>query len=109
MLFDSWFDLSRVAVVGFLAYVAMILCLRISSKRTLSKWNAFDFVITIALGSTLATVLLSRENAPAEGVLASALLIGLQFVLTRLSVRCRSFERLVKARPTLLFSEGRFL
>ena len=66
MLFDSWFDLSRVAVVGFLAYVAMILCLRISGKRTLSKWNAFDFVITIALGSTLATVLLSRENALAE-------------------------------------------
>lgn len=109
MLFDSWLDLSRVAVVGFLAYIAMILCLRISGKRTLSKWNAFDFVITIALGSTLATVLLSRDISLAEGVLATALLIGLQFVITRLSVRYRGIERLVKAQPTLLFSEGRFL
>lgn len=109
MLFDSWFDLGRVAVVGFLAYIAMILCLRISGKRTLSKWNAFDFIITIALGSTLATVLLSKDIDLAEGVLASALLIGLQFGITRLSVRYRGVERLVKAQPTLLFSEGRFI
>lgn len=109
MFFDSWFDLSRVAVVGFLAYIAMILCLRISGKRTLSKWNAFDFVITIALGSTLATVLLSEDVSLAEGVVATALLIGLQFMITRLSVRFRRIERLVKAQPTLLFSKGRFL
>jgi uncharacterized membrane protein YcaP (DUF421 family) len=109
MFFDSWFDLGRVAVVGFLAYIAMILCLRISGKRTLSKWNAFDFVITIALGSTLATVLLSKDVDLAEGVLAAALLIGLQFVITRLSVRYRAIEHLVKAQPTLLVSDGEFL
>lgn len=109
MLFDSWFDLSRVAVVGFLAYFAMILCLRISGKRTLSKWNAFDFIITIALGSVLATVLLSKDVVLAEGVLAAALLVGLQFAITRLSVHYPGFERLIKAEPTLLVSEGRFL
>ncbi len=109
MLFDSWFALSRVAIVGFLAYIAIILCLRISGKRTLSKWNAFDFVMTIALGSTLATVLLSKDVSLAEGVLAFALLIGLQFVITCVSVRYRGIERLVKAQPTLLLSEGRFL
>jgi uncharacterized membrane protein YcaP (DUF421 family) len=33
--------------------------LRLSGKRTLAKLNAFDFVVTIAIGSTLATILLN--------------------------------------------------
>jgi uncharacterized membrane protein YcaP (DUF421 family) len=108
MLFDSWFGLFRVLVVGILAYLALIICLRISGKRTLSKWNAFDFVITIALGSTLATVLLSKEVALIEGVLALALLVSFQFVITWLSTRVPAVQQLVKAEPDLLFSEGVF-
>jgi uncharacterized membrane protein YcaP (DUF421 family) len=45
---------------------------RVSGKRTLAKMNAFDFVVTVAL---------------AEGLLAMALLIGLQYTITWLSVR----------------------
>jgi uncharacterized membrane protein YcaP (DUF421 family) len=77
MLFDSWAGLGRVLVVGTLAYVALVLLLRISGKRTLTKLNAFDLVVTVALGSTLATVLLSKSVALAEGALALCLLISL--------------------------------
>ena len=56
MLFDSWAGLGRTLLVGPLAYVALVLLLRISGKRTLTKLNAFDLVVTVALGSTLATV-----------------------------------------------------
>ena len=66
MLFDSWVGLGRVIVAGILAYAGLILLLRISGKRTLSKMNAFDLVVTVALGSTLATVLLSRSVALAS-------------------------------------------
>jgi hypothetical protein len=41
--------------------------------------NTFDLVVTVALGSTLATVLLSKNVALAEGVLAMALLVFFQF------------------------------
>jgi uncharacterized membrane protein YcaP (DUF421 family) len=87
MLFQNWTGLWRVLVVGALAYCALVFLLRVSGKRTLSKMNAFDFVVTVALGSTLAAVFLSKNVALAEGVLAFALLIGLQFVITWLSVR----------------------
>lgn len=109
MFFNTWTGLARIAVAGTLAYVALIIWLRISGKRTLSKWNAFDSVVTIAIGSTLATVLLSKEVALAEGVLAFALLIALQFLITWLAVRVRAIRRLIKAEPTLLLSEGQFL
>lgn len=109
MFFDNWLGLLRVLVVGTLAYLALVMLLRVSGKRTLSKMNAFDFVVTVALGSTLATVLLSETVALAEGVTAFVLLIGLQFAITRLSVRSATVRRLSKSEPTLLFHDGRFL
>jgi uncharacterized membrane protein YcaP (DUF421 family) len=109
MLFQNWTGLLRVLVVGTLAYGALIFLLRVSGKRTLSKMNAFDLVVTIALGSTLATVLLSKDVALTEGVLAFALLITLQYVVAWLSVRSGLVRRLVKAEPRLLFHNGQFL
>lgn len=109
MLFDGWFDIARVVIVGILAYAALVLLLRISGKRTLSKMNAFDLIVTIALGSTLATILLSKDVALAEGVTAFALLIGLQYAITWGAVRSSRIENLIKAEPSLLFYEGKFL
>lgn len=109
MFFDSWLDLARIAVVGVSAYAALLLLLRVSGKRTLSKMNAFDFVVTVALGSTLATVLLSKDTALTEGLLALGLLIFLQFIITWLSVRSQAVSYLVKSEPKLLFHRGEFL
>ena len=109
MFFDSWSGMGRTLVVGVLAYAALMLILRVSGKRTLSKMNAFDLVVTVALGSTLATILLSKDVALAEGVLALALLIGLQFVITWFSVRSPTVNRLVKSEPTLLLHRGHVL
>jgi uncharacterized membrane protein YcaP (DUF421 family) len=109
IVFNGWAGPARVVVVGALAYAALVLLLRVSGKRTLSKMNAFDLVVTVALGSTLATVILAKDVALAEGVAAFALLIGLQFALTWLSVRSPTISRLVKAEPTLLVYQGRFL
>lgn len=53
MFFDGWSDLLRILVVGSLAYAGLVGFLRVSGKRTLAKMNAFDLVVTVALGSTL--------------------------------------------------------
>lgn len=109
MFFNDAFSLLRVVIVGTLAYLSLVLLLRVSGKRTLSKMNAFDLVVTVAIGSTLATVLLSKDVALADGVAAFTLLIGLQYVITWLSVRSRRVENLIKAEPSLLYFNGRFL
>lgn len=109
MFFDGWQGLLRVAVVGVLAYAALVLLLRVTGKRALSKMNAFDFVVTIAIGSILATILLSKDVALAEGVLAFVVLLALQFLITWLSVRSAAVRGLVKSEPALLLFRGRFL
>ena len=47
MFFNNWAGLGRVALISILAYMALILLLRVSGKRTLSKMNAFDLVVTV--------------------------------------------------------------
>jgi uncharacterized membrane protein YcaP (DUF421 family) len=107
--FSDASGLARVAVVGVLAYLSLVLLLRITGKRTLSKLNAFDLVVTVALGSTLATVLLSKSVALADGVLAFALLILLQYAVIWSSVQSKRVRGWIKAEPRLLFRDGSFL
>lgn len=98
----------RITTVGTLAYIGLIILLRISRKRTLSQLNMFDFVITVAFGSVLSTILLNRNTSLLEGLLAFALLVLFQFVITFLSVRSKRVSQMIKAEPTLLFQEGQF-
>lgn len=109
VFFESWAGLARVLLLGVPAYGALVLILRISGKRTLTKLNAFDLVVTVALGSTLATVLLSKTVALAEGVVALTLLVLLQYAITWGSVRLTWFRQMVKSEPSLLVHHGAFL
>lgn len=102
-------NLARTAILGIFAYFSLVLSLRISGKRTLSKLNAFDLVVTVALGSSLATILLSKDTSLLQGVLAFGLLIGLQYVVAWLSTRSERVASLVKATPALLLYRGRIL
>jgi uncharacterized membrane protein YcaP (DUF421 family) len=106
MFFDNWQGLLRILVTGIAAYAFLVVVLRTSGKRTLSKLNAFDLIITVALGSTLATIVMSKDVALAEGLVALALLVSLQWLITWLSVRSTAVSRLVKSEPRLLLHEG---
>lgn len=106
MWFDSWQDMTRVVAVGAAAYVFLIVVLRTTGKRTLSQMNAFDFVVTVALGSTLATILLSKDVSWAEGAFALALLASLQFLVAWAAVRWSTLRKAVTSKPTVLVLQG---
>lgn len=109
MLFQSWTNVLQVLLSAVLVYPALIVMLRISGKRTLGKMNAFDLVVTVAVGSTLATVLLPSDVTVAGGVVALGILVGLQAAATWLCTRSRRVARLLKSAPTLLLRDGELL
>lgn len=109
MLEITWSSFTRIVTVGFLAYIGLVFFLRISGKRTLTKLNAFDLVVTVALGSTLATILLNDKISLLEGLTAFGLLIGGQYIMTFLAVRSKTFNKFIKSEPKLLYLNGNFL
>lgn len=106
MIFDDWATLARTVLVAPLAYLALLLVVRVSGKRALAKLNAFDLIVTVALGSVLASVAVSPEVTLAVGAVTFALLVGMQYAISWLSVRVQRFQHLVKARPKLLVRDG---
>ena len=107
--FGGWEPVARILVVGGLAYVSLIVLLRVSGKRTLVQMNAFDFLITVALGASFGRSLTARSVALVEAITAFALLVFLQYVMARLQARSARFAHAVTSPPTLLYYRGRVL
>ena len=109
MFWSSWSSIGRIIIAGIFAYLSIVVSIRISGKRTLSKLNAFDFVVTVALGSILATMITTKDFKIVDGIASFAILMILQYIISSLSVRSRKVEKIVKAEPTLLFYNNEFL
>ena len=109
MWFDTWSDMWQIFVTTIIIYAVLVLILRGVGKRSLAKLNIFDLVVTVALGSTLATIMLSQDTTLAEGALAFATLCSLQWMVAWGSLRATWFKKLIRSEPRLLFSDGKFL
>ena len=109
MFFDGWGKIGRSLLLAVLAYVALVVMLRITGKRTLSKMNVFDFVFVVALGSTLASTILSPGVTLADGLGAFAALIALQILLSRLCASSHRVDHFINGEPTLILYRGSFL
>lgn len=84
-----------------LIYVAVIVYTRIFGKRSFSKMSSFDFAMTVAVGSMIATTILSDSVSFLEGA------IGLLFVylfqlIAAFFRRYRWFRKIIDNQPTLL-------
>lgn len=109
MFFEDWIGIGRVLIMAVTAYVTLIFLLQVSGKRTLAKMTAFDFIVTVAIGSLLANIILSKDTVFLEGITAFVVLIGAQYMISLFSIRSKKFESLVKPEPTLLLHRGQFL
>lgn len=109
MFFESWESVLRTVASGAVTYVALVAMLRVSGKRTLSKMNAFDLVVTVAFGSILASTMLSKDVPLVDGLAALAVLILAQYAVAKGSVRWPSFATVVKSTPRLLMFRGAWL
>ena len=108
-LFGGWSGILDTVITGILGYFGIIVLLRLSGKRTLSKWNSFDFIVTIAFGSILASALLSDKTALVQALVAVAILILLQFIITWTAVRSSAVQALIKSEPSLLLFKGELI
>ncbi len=108
MWFSGWENLGVITIKGVVCFVGLILLLRLGGKRTLTKMNAFDFIITFTIGSTLASIITSKSLAIAEGITALGIIICMQYIIAWLEVRVNWFQKLIKAEPSVLFYKGGF-
>ena len=109
MWFSSWGEVGRVAAFTVAGYAAVLLAVRLAGKRTIAKKNASDLIITVAIGSTVAAMILTETVALVEGIAALAALVGLQFFVVILTTRWDTPRRAIEGKPNLMLYDGKLL
>ena len=102
-------DLGAIAIAAPLLYVTVIVLVRLSGKRTTSQMNGFDWVVTVASGSLVASGILPGGPSAIEAAFALAILMAMQWVVTYAVARSDGVQSVVKATPRLLLRDGEYL
>lgn len=101
-----WGDLALVVATTTAFYVTTFAAVRIAGRRTLTQLSAFDALITIALGSLLATTVVQEDPSYANGVAALFTLLALQVLIGVLRRGFPSLQRVLEFKPEVVFREG---
>jgi uncharacterized membrane protein YcaP (DUF421 family) len=102
----SWTNLLMVLVSGLLLYAAVITLTRIFGLRSFSKMSGFDFALTIATGSIIASIFIAEDPPLLQGIGALVILFTMQAAVAELRKRSETVEWLVDNRPRLIMWGG---
>jgi uncharacterized membrane protein YcaP (DUF421 family) len=112
--YGKWLWVSEPAVVAiaFTAlgiYLAVILLTRLQGLRTFSKMSSFDFAITVAIGSVIASTVVLESVSLMKGAVALAALYTVQFTAATLRQRFDWFGHVQDNEALLLMAGSRVL
>ncbi len=96
----------QMSVRAAIVYVAAVVMIRVARRRFIGRNSAIDVVVAVTFGSTLSRGL--TGNVPLGPVLAaSAVLVGLDWLLAAIAARSDRFDRWVKGAAVELVRDGR--
>lgn len=103
---EKWFEASQTSLIAIVLtaigiYIATIVFTRLAGKRSFSKMSSFDFAMTVAIGSVIATTILSKSVSLLQGVVGLAAVYILQISVAMLR-RFNFVEKIIDNQPLLL-------
>ena len=110
-VFAQMFDLSMpwwaFVLRACVVYFVLLGMIRLSGKRTMGQFTAFDMLLVVLLGNAVQNALLGSDDSIAGGLLLAATLIGLNGLVGFASARSDRIEALVEGAPVLLAHDGK--
>ena len=98
-----------VALRGLVAIAAVILFARLQGLRSFSKMSSFDFPLTVAFGSIIGGAMLAPDTDWRVGLVALALVFGVQWAIAWGRLRSRRVEAIIDNPPVLLMDGEKIL
>lgn len=108
LFFSDGASFLKIVIASVISYFAILLVIRIMGKRTLAKMTAFDFVVTITLGSTLSSMLLNKVPI-IDGTMAVLIIVLMQYLVVWVSKKSSKMAKVLNSTPTVLFYNGEFI
>ena len=98
----GWPQVALIALSASAMYAAVILLTRLAGVRSFSKMSGFDFAVTVAIGSVLASVVTSKDPPLASGIAALVCLFALQIGMAILRSRFPALQIWTDNKPRLI-------
>jgi uncharacterized membrane protein YcaP (DUF421 family) len=93
-------------VRGVLVYLALLIMVRISGKRTIGQFSPFDVIVMLLVAEAAQGPLTANDESVMGGLITIASLIALNFGFAFVSARWRPFDKVVQGEPVILVSNG---
>ena len=87
-------------------FIVILVITRLAGLRTFAKMSPIDFASTIAIGSILATTILSSKTSLINGTFALGTIVSLQIAYGRLMKNFSAFHKLASNKPLFLMRNG---
>ena len=98
-----WWEFVLRAVIVYVVLLGMI---RLSGKRTMGQFTAFDMLLIVLLGNAVQNALLGSDTSMSGGLLLAATLIVLNWLVGFITARSRTAERVLEGAPVVLARNG---
>jgi uncharacterized membrane protein YcaP (DUF421 family) len=97
-----WHFVLRAVIV----YVVILAFVRLSGKRTLGQFTAFDTLLLILIGTAVQNSLIGDDISLLGGLILAATLIALNYIVAFLTARSAAAGRVIEGAPVLLARHG---
>lgn len=101
-LTTSWTAVLMVILSSMGIYFSVILFTRLAGLRSFSKMSGFDFAMTVAIGSIVASSVLTKNPPLLQAIVALGTIYALQIGVAQFRKNTQIAERLVDNEPLLL-------
>lgn len=112
-MFEGWVGTS-LEVIGLVAlsvtmmYLAVLLLVRIGGLRSFAEMSAFDFAMTVALGTIIASTAVAPTPSLLEGLVALGTIFAIRFMIAYLRIGPNG-SKLIDNEPLLLMDGSEIL
>ncbi len=102
----SWQTVGYVVTGTIAMFFSTLVAARIAGRRTLAQLSAFDTIITIAIGSLLASTSVTSDASYTQGLSVLLTLLFLQLVVAAARRRFSAIRRLIEFEPQVVVRDG---
>lgn len=101
----SWWEF---IVRGAVVYLALLLMVRVSGRRTVGQFTPFDLLVVMLLSEAVSNSLSGGDNSLSGGLIIAATLIALNTAVAWLSANSKRASVMLDGTAVLIGRDGQF-
>jgi uncharacterized membrane protein YcaP (DUF421 family) len=102
----NWHTLLDIAGRTGIVYLLVLVGLRLTGKREVGQMTPFDLTLLLLLSNSVQNAMTGPDNSLLGGATAAVVLLGINYLVGRLSDKSKRFRKAVEGTPTLLVHQG---